>query len=536
MTASIVHCRAVSYRYPGQLTALSGVDWAIQEGDLVLLAGASGSGKSTLCRLLRGLIPHLHGGELTGDLLVAGHSIGSMPPHVMSSSVGLLLQRAEAQVVATTVARDIASGLAAHGLHRVTIEERVREVARLLDLTHLLQRAPHTLSGGELQRVALAGVLALQPRVLVLDEPFAFLDAPAAARLRTILSELHRQGITLVVAEHRLDQVAAIATRMVILHAGRIVADAAPRAVLKHDLSRWGLERPPLVQLASAAHLDAVPLTLEEAVEAGVAPPPVQAAVAAGPSPPIVEWDDVWFKRDNAAILRGLNLTSTAGTTVALLGANGAGKTTVLHHANGLLRPQRGIVRVMRRAVGRRPVAELARDVGLVAQQPSRMLVAPTVREELALGPRSLRRNDSAWSSTIIERFQLAALLDRVPQRLSAGEQRRVALAAILVGRPRALMLDEPTVGQDATGRRALHAQIAACADEGIAVLLATHDTEWAFAISARWAVLIDGQIMADDQPSVVCNDPQLMDRARLALPTVEALRQKMAMAEVRRA
>ncbi len=536
MTPPIVQCRAVSYRYPGQLAALADIDVEIQEGDFVLLGGASGSGKSTLCRLLNGLIPHLHGGELTGDLRVAGHAISSTPPHVMSSSVGLLLQRAEAHVVATTVGRDIAWGLAAHGLTRITIEQRVRDVAHLLDLTHLLQRAPHTLSGGELQRVVLAGVLALQPRLLVLDEPFAFLDAPAAAQLRAILSELHRTGMTIIVAEHRLEQVVATATRMVLLHAGRIVADAAPRAVLTHELSQWGLEMPPLVQLARTARLDAVPLTIEEAVAAGIELPPTQATVAVGPTPPIVEWDDVWFARDTAPILRGLNLASTAGTTVALLGANGAGKTTVLQHANGLLRPQRGTVRVMRRAVGRRPVAELARDVGLVMQQPARMLVAPTVREELALGPRFLRHNDPAWSDTIIERFQLRELLDRVPQRLSAGEQRRVALAAILVSRPRALLLDEPTVGQDAAGRRALHEQIAACVADDTAVLLATHDTEWAFTLPARWAVLVDGQIVADAQPSIVCRQADVLARAHLGLPAAEALRQCMATMEGRHA
>ncbi len=532
MLPPIVELRGVSYQYPGRLVALAGVDLDIHAGEFVLLGGASGSGKSTLCRLLNGLIPHLRGGELAGAVVVAGHPIATTRPHVMSSSVGLLLQRTEAQSVATTVSRDIAWGLAAQGVSRGIIEERVRETATLLGLTHLLQRAPHTLSGGELQRVALAGVLALQPRLLVLDEPFAFLDAPAAAQLRTILSDLHRRGITVIVAEHRMDQVVALATRMVVLQAGRVVADAAPREILKHDLTPWSLEAPALVQLARAIQPDAVPLTLEEAVEAGLVPPPVKAADSTRPTLSVVEWDDIWFARDKAPVLRGLNLTSTSGTTIALLGANGVGKTTVLQHANGLLRPQRGIVRVMSQAIGRRRVADLARDVGLVVQQPSRMLVAPTVRQELALGPRLLGRYDPAWSGAIVERFGLTELLDRVPQRLSAGEQRRVALAAILVSRPRALMLDEPTVGQDARGRRALQEQIAACAADGIAVLLATHDTEWAFASSARWAVLVDGQILADAPPSVVCNYPGLLARAGLALPAVEGLRQKMTVVE----
>ena len=521
----LVRCHHVSYRYHDHLPVLTDLDLVIEAGEWVVLAGASGSGKSTLCRLLNGLVPHLHGGELRGDVVVNGLPVRTTTPHVLSGSVGLLLQRAEAQCIATTVARDIGWGLAQQGLARDVLETRVREVATQLDLLPLLQRAPHTLSGGELQRVALAGVLALQPTLLVLDEPFAFLDAAAAAQLRAILRNLHQQGVTIIVAEHRLAEVVADATRMVVLDQGRVVADSVPCAVLKQNIDVWGLEPPPLVQLAQAARRNVVPLTIDEALEAGLEPPQIDAPPTDRQGPTVVEWEEVWFERAEQAVLQGVNLASMAGNLTALLGANGAGKTTLLRHANGLLRPQRGVVRVLGRPLGRRPVAELARDVGLVVQQPTHMLVTPTVRAELEVGPRALRRYDPAWQAAIVERFALAPLLERVPQRLSTGEQRRVALAAILVTRPRALVLDEPTVGQDARGRQALHEQLAACMRDGMAVLLATHDTEWVLPLSTRWVVLAQGTIVANDHPSVVCQNAGVLEQAFVHLPAQEALR-----------
>lgn len=534
----IVRCAGVTYHYSGQSAALVDLQLEIEPGAFVLLAGASGSGKSTLCRLMNGLIPHLRGGELAGEVVVNGHDVRVTPPHVLSRSVGLLLQQPDAQCFGTTVERDIAFGPACQGLDRVTIAGRVRDVAAQMNIAHLLKRAPSTLSGGEQLCVALAGVWALRPQLLVLDEPFAFLDAAGSDRLRAILRRLHREGVTLIVAEHRLDEVAADATRMVVMQAGRVVADATPRELLTRDVAAWGLEAPPLVQLSRAARLAAVPLTLEEAMQCLEGQTiPVEAPAARlhrmpredGSSVPALAWEHVWFERDGRPVLSDVDLGIAAGTVIGLLGANGAGKTTLLRLANGLLRPKAGDVRVCGRPVGRRPVAELAREVGLVVQQPSHMLFAPTVRAELEAGPRALRRHDTRWCAELIERFQLGSLLEQVPQRLSAGEQRRVALAAVLAMRPRALLLDEPTAGQDAQGRHALRDLIGAIAADGTVVMAATHDTEWAYPISTHWAILADGHIIAYDAPSAVCEREEVVARAQLRLPAVAALRQAVA-------
>ncbi|MDS4022037.1 MAG: ABC transporter ATP-binding protein [Candidatus Competibacter sp.] len=487
----LIACRGVSYRYPAAAApVLRDLDFTVETGEFVLLAGASGSGKSTLCRLLNGLIPHLHGGDLRGDLTVAGADPRRTPPHRLSRTVGLLLQRPEAQCLATTVARDLAFGPACQGLDRASIARRVREVVEDLDIAHLLDRAPHHLSCGEQQRVALAGVLALEPKLLALDEPFAFLDAAGAGRLRQTLSRLHAAGITLIVAEHRLEELSDLASRLLVLHRGRLVADGPPGEVLAGPVAAWGLE-PPGPFPAS--------------------PPP---SPVPGTGEPVVEWDGIWCERDGRPVLREASFSSRAGEIVALLGANGAGKSTLLRHGNGLLRSQRGVVRVLGRPVGRRPVAELAREVGLVMQQPAHMLFAPTVRAELAAGPRALKRHDPDWCARLSAHFGLDPLLDRSPQTLSAGEQRRVAIAAMLASRPRALLLDEPTAGQDAAARAGLRALLGQCAAEGLAIAVATHDPRWAWPLCHRWAVLADGRIAADADPATALARREVLDQA----------------------
>ncbi len=492
MSEVLIACQGLSYRYPASnAPTLRDLDLRIEAGEFVLLAGASGSGKSTLCRLLNGLIPHLHGGEARGALTVAGADPRLISPRQMSRAVGLLLQRPDAQCLATTVVRDLAFGPAGQSLDRPTIARRVRETAAGLDITHLLDRAPHTLSCGEQQRVALAGILAMEPRLLVLDEPLAFLDAAGAARLRELLHRLRATGVTLIVAEHRLHEIADAASRMLVLHQGRLVADGSPRQVLAGQVAAWGLEAPGTT-------------------------PPLPPAPPATPAEPVLEWERIWCERDGRPVLRGASLTSAAGEIVALLGANGAGKSTLLRHGNGLLRGQGGAVRVLGRAIGRRPVAELAREVGLVMQQPARMLFAPTVRAELAAGPRALGRHDPAWCARLSERFDLDPLLDRPPQTLSAGEQRRVAIAAVLASRPRALLLDEPTAGQDAGARAILRILLGDCATEGAAITVATHDPLWAYPLCQRWAILAEGRITADADPATVLAQREVLHHAGL--------------------
>lgn len=478
MADPLIAGRGVSYRYPlAAAPVLQDLNFTIHAGEFVVLAGASGSGKSTLCRLLNGLIPHLHGGEVRGQLTVAGVDPGKTPPSQLNREVGLLLQRPDAQCLAATVARDIAFGPACQGLDRAAIAVRVREAVDGMEIAHLLERSPHTLSCGEQQRVALAGVLAMRPKLLALDEPFAFLDRAGAAQLRELLRRLHDSGITVIVAEHRLGELTDLANRMLVLHRGQLVADGSLATVLASGIDAWGLEWPGM----------------------NVETPLPLAQIGSGE--PVIEWDSVQCQRDGRPVLDGVNLAVSAGEIVALFGANGAGKSTLLRHGNGLLRVQHGAVRVLGQPVGQRPVAELAGEVGLVMQQPAHMLFAPTVQAELAVGPQALGRHDPAWCEQLSERFGLTALLNRPPHTLSAGEQRRLAIAAVLASRPRVLLLDEPTAGQDAIARTTLRALLVECAREGVAIIVATHDPHWAGSFCHRQVVLADGRIQSALSP-----------------------------------
>ncbi|MFQ3682506.1 ABC transporter ATP-binding protein [Roseiflexus sp.] len=525
----LVVCEQVAYHYRDGTPALHRLDLTVEPGEFVILAGASGSGKSTLCRLLNGLIPHLHGGHLTGRLLVNGQDTLHTPPYVLSRQVGLVLQNPEAQSLATTVARDLALGPACQGQERASIAARIRDIAAMLAIEPLLDRQPGALSGGELQRVAIAGVLALNPHLLALDEPFAFLDAAGAAQLRDTLRLLHQRGVTIIVAEHRLGEVTDLATRLIVLHEGRVAADGAPRDVLAHDILQWGLEAPPLVRLARAAGIDAVPLTLDEAVE--VMPlnndlqhplPTLDDVLSASP---VIAWENVSFSYGSRTVLSQASLSGASRNIVGLLGANGSGKTTLLRLGNGLLRPQHGTVRLQGEPIGKRPLWDIARSAGLVVQHPRRMLFAPTVQEELEAGPRAIGRCDRAWIDHVIEQCGLEPFLHRSPHQLSAGEQRRVAIGAMLASRPTVLFLDEPTAGQDATSRRMLHSLITSIARDGMAVIIATHDTEWAYTLCSRWAVLGSGMIIAEDAPPAICARAETMARAHLRVPAIEALR-----------
>ncbi|HID64502.1 MAG TPA: ABC transporter ATP-binding protein [Anaerolineae bacterium] len=236
----VIEARGLSYRYNlAEGYALHGVDLTIAPGEYVLLCGASGSGKSTFCRALNGLVPHFHGGRLEGRLTVDGLETRDHPVAELFAHVGLVFQNPQAQLFNSTVERELAFGLESLGLSPDKIRRRVRWAARVVGIEHLLERSPHQLSGGEEQLVAIGAILALRPAILVLDEPFANLDPAGAARVRTVLREIHRLGTTIVVAEHRLHDLVADADRMVVLHRGQVILDGPPRQVLREDVTRY---------------------------------------------------------------------------------------------------------------------------------------------------------------------------------------------------------------------------------------------------------------------------------------------------------
>jgi energy-coupling factor transport system ATP-binding protein len=519
----------VSYRYPGtDAWAIHDLDLTIQPDESVLVAGASGSGKSTLCRASIGLVPHFHQGQLMGRVILEGLDTRQHPVYQLFHHAGLVFQNTDAQLFNYSVEAELAYGLESLGLSPFDIEERLAWVEKLLGLESLIKRSPHTLSGGEKQRVALAAILALRPRILLLDEPFTHLDPEGAEQLRTTLRLIRSEGITLIIVEHRLHEIITDVDRLIVLHQGERKIDGSPRAVLSEDISTYGLNLPPLVRLFRALGWGKTPFNVQEAfheIDANHLSPQVlinmreENSIVVGSSSALgsmVEAEDLWFHYKDYDILRGIHLRLDYGECVALIGKNGAGKTTLAKHLNGLLKPDQGSLKVLGQDTRRTSVSKLARHVGFAWQNPNDQLFRTTVREEVLTGPRVLQAYDPGWCSRLFERLGLRPLLDRSPFSLSEGQKKRVSFAAALAPQPKLIIFDEPTAGQDDPFRRELAELIHELQKEGRTVVLVTHDLEFAAQHASRWLILAEGQIIADGSPDVVMANHSAMAKAGL--------------------
>lgn len=520
----------VSYRYPNMDTwAIHGLDLSIHPQESVLIAGASGSGKSTLCRASIGLVPHFHQGELIGRVLLNGFDTRQHPVYQLFRHAGLVFQNPHAQLFNHTVEAELAYGLESLGLSPSDIEERLIWVQELLGLGSLIKRSPHTLSGGEKQRVALAAILALQPRILLLDEPFTHLDPEGAEQLRSTLQLIRSEGIALIIVEHRLHEIITDVNRLIVLHQGETKIDGSPHQVLSGDISTYGLNLPPLVRIFRALGWEKTPFSVQEAIremDASHLSPKVlldfqeKNSIAAVPFPsgsdPVVEAEDLGFHYKDCPVLRGVYLKLYRGECAALIGRNGAGKTTLVKHLNGLLKPHRGSLKVLGRDTRKTSVSELARHVGFAWQNPNDQLFRTTVREEVLTGPRVLGAYDPVWCNRLFEHLGLGPLLDRSPFSLSEGQKKRVSFAAALAPQPELIVFDEPTAGQDDPFRRELAELIHELQKEGRTILLVTHDLEFAARYAKRWLILTEGQIIADGSPDAVMANRTAMAKAGL--------------------
>ncbi len=526
MTGSQIEVRRFSYRYPqlGSQWALRNIEVQINAGEYVLLCGASGSGKSTLVRALTGLIPHGYDGVIEGSITIDGIDTRSRPLAEWFTTVGVVFQSPQWQLFNSTVTRELAFGLESLGCQRQVMRQRINAVAAQLGIEHLLERNPQQLSAGEQLLVALGTVLVVGARIIVLDEPFANLDGVHVAQVQAILRTLHQQGVTIIVAEHRLGLVAADATRMIVLHAGQIALDGPPADVLAHDLRRYHLEPPLPTQIGRILGLTPLPLTVEallarvdrrQLVE--VYQPSIMTSQR-GNGSPILSTDRLSYAIGQRQLLASIHLHVHAGESVAIVGANGAGKTTLIKHFNGLYRPQHGRVSVLGRDTRTTPVSVLARSVGMVFQNPDDQLFRTNVRDEIAIGARAMGVFDPARLREVLQALQLEPLADRSPFALSAGEKRRLTLAAAMVIDPPILVLDEPTTGLDWPARQALTTYIREQTAAGRTIVIVTHDLDLAGTVASRWLVMAGGRLIAADSPLAIISDPARIALAKLLL------------------
>jgi energy-coupling factor transport system ATP-binding protein len=503
----------LTYRYPGAARdALSRVALGVGRGEFLVLAGRSGSGKSTLLRAGCGLVPHFHGGTLAGDVAVAGLDTREHGPAELARAVGFVAQDPETQIVSTTVRAEIALPLELRGESPAARARAVEEVALALAIPDLLDRTTDTLSGGELQRVALAAALVARPSLVLLDEPTSQLDPVAGDELVSLLRRLNEQwGTAVVLCEHRLERCLGAADRAIAMRDGSIAFDGSPRRFLEWALAHDPALATPGARLFDLAGLHPVPVGVRQAREqlaeratsglarpggrdfvapdrAPSAPHPTEPPDRATPTPPSLKASDVWVELDPGTgprdVLRAIDLEVGAGQLVALMGRNGAGKSTLLRAAAGLVDPARGEI-------------DAPRGCALLSQNPSDFIVHERVRDELPgeAGMRALEVVDLGWAS------------DADPRDLSGGERQRLALAIVIAGReggggaPGLVCLDEPTRGMDRARKDEL---VRALAARGTAVVVATHDVEFAAGFAERVILLGEGELIADGPCSEV--------------------------------
>jgi energy-coupling factor transport system ATP-binding protein len=518
----------VTYTYPGQSApALADFSAAIQPGEFVLVVGPSGAGKSTFLRSLNGLVPHFYGGRWAGRAEVFGRDPVALAPRGMADLVGFVFQDPEAQFVVDTVEDELAFAMENFALAPATMRKRVEEVLDQMGIAHLRGRRISTLSGGEKQRVALASVLALQPEVLVLDEPTSQLDPQAAEEVLIALRHLNEDlGLTIILSEHRLERVVQYADRVLYLPALGVppVLDG-PRAVV----AQLPLV-PPLIDLGRQLNWQPLPLTIKEGrVFArglasrlvgsgdtrtrghGDAVEPNPRRDAASPRLRLVEIRNLHYAYDSRSALRGVSLAVGAGEFLVLMGRNGSGKSTLLKQIVGLIKPNEGQVVIAGLDTRKADLDDIIKTVGYVPQHPGALLFGDTLAAELAFTRRGHGMPaDPAADQALLERLGLGALADRNPRDLSGGEQQRAALASILAANPSTILLDEPTRGLDYAQKRGLADLLVGLKREGRTIIMATHDVELAAACADRAVLMAEGQIIVDGPARQVMSDSQV--------------------------
>jgi len=496
----------LSFTYENRTSpALDKIKLTIEPKEFVLLAGASGSGKSTLIKCINGLIPHRYVGDYFGDVKVRGQPVPSSRFLQLSLTVGTVLQEADKQLVSSIVEDDVAFGPGNLALPRPEIERRVKAALASMDIVELHERSIFAISGGQKQRIAIADVLSMEPDILLFDEPLANLDSNGVHLMQNIFRTLHDAGKTIVVSEHRTEEVLrANPTRVVVIDDGRLIADSYDPKILirfKEILkvpAEYALTNGELIGPTTKSQLKARP----------------------GPESELIRVENLSFEYfGGVRALRNIGFTIREGERVALLGNNGAGKSTLALILVGLLKPISGHVLVNGEDTTKLSPSEIASSICLVFQSPFSMLFARTVRDELSFGPKNIGRTVEQISSTVPEvakRCSISHLLDGSPFASSFGEKKRICVGAVLTMEPSCIILDEPTAGQDYRSCSNFMDFICSLEERVKSFIVVTHDPDLAIEYTDRSIVLHDGEIIADGPTRKVLADSSILDRGAI--------------------
>jgi energy-coupling factor transport system ATP-binding protein len=510
-----IEIRNLTFTYENRATpALQDVSLSVEKGEFILVAGQSGCGKSTLLKCLNGLIPHRYVGNYAGEVRVSGQVVMASNLLELGLKVGTVMQEVEKQVVSPVVEDEIAFGPSNLALPRDKIEERVHDAASSLGLEELRRRSTYALSGGQKQKVAIADIISMEPSIVLFDEPLANLDSQGVEMMQDAFRKMSRSGKTVVVAEHRTEEVLkAGPRRVVVMVDGRIAADSGDPTVL--------------VKFA-----DALKVPAEYLIQGGHGHHgPVLRKPAGAEGEPIVKCIDVVAEYPGGVrALDGVSIEIKRGERIALLGNNGAGKSTLALALTGILKPTSGSILLRGRDSKGLAVSDVAKTIAVVFQSPFLMLFSRTVREELAFGPKNIGIEKADVPGIVTETARecgVEHLLDGSPFATSFGEKKRVCVASVLSMRPECIILDEPTAGQD-YANCARFMDFVNSVQSAKSFIVITHDPDLAIDYTDRTVVMHGGKVIADGPTKEVLAEEKVLSEAAIRETSLISLSKKV--------
>lgn len=532
---------------PDQPDILRGISLTINEGDFVAIVGKNGSGKTTLIKHIHGLLFPTQGSV----------QVDGLDTHLpenrarLQSMVGMVFQNPADQIVASTVEEDVAFGLENFNLPTENIRARVAEQLAVAGLTNEAAHPPHLLSGGQIQKVALAGVLARQPRVILFDEPTSMLDPQTRQSFLRRLKQLHQDGLTIFYVTHHMEEIVK-ADQVVVLYDGLIAHSGTPEEIFWRNINLYelGLEKPEVVEfvenfnslgwfsdqpiLTPQALLDALPV-----YDNGIHKPS-KSLISAPPrsTESFIQLDDVHYTYLSGSplakiALRGADFSAQQGSLSAIAGSNGSGKSTLLQHINGILRPDSGRVRVGQWEIDdpKTPLREVIKDVGLVFQSPEAQFFEVFVGDEIAYGPKQLDMDnvrERVRHAMEMVGLDFEAFKDRRLETLSGGEKRKVALASTLVLDQQVFLLDEPTAGMDPHARKELMVLLRDLRDQGKTIIIASHRMDELASVAEDLSLMDSGKVIQSGPSPKVFSDNSAIRQAGLLPPLSVQISQKL--------
>ena len=537
----------VSFSYRGSSTVLRDVNLKIRRGEFFGIVGPTGAGKTTLLYAISGVVPHYYSGLLSGRVVTCGLDTSRHTLNEISRKANLVMQDPESQLFNLHVTEELRWGLENLGVSNNEIDERTNQVAKFMRIDNLKDRLTFNLSGGEKQKVAIASVYALEPEVILLDEPTSELDSQGSDLVFEVIRKLtSRKGTTVIMVEHKVEQLAEFADRIALMNDGKILTISEPREFfLNGALHEVGIDPPQIVELGhrlkSRFPVSRIPLTLAEAVQAyGGFPRSYsgsdnhvhgkRAKAKDSSSKPIIEVADLkltYPPPHEHTALKDINLTIDRGEFTALIGHNGSGKTTLARCIVGLLKPTRG--RIYVNGVDNRniPLSRMAQTVGFVFQNPNHQIFNDTVWSEITCGLKNLKKPRGyikQRGEEVLKLMDLERYRDIHPFRLGEGTKQRVAVASILAMNPELLIVDEPTTGHSPRESMMVCQLLQSLNKEGMTILMVTHSMPLVAQYATRVVVLADGKIVDDGPPRHIFNNTKVLDVAGMHPPQISRL------------